>query len=216
MDWHNDEIQRVIALHMQKPILMLLPSLNRPNQLCDCIASVVKEGTGLADILVIGGEGGVILAFNSVPHELLLRYQIIGMFGDDVRMKTHAWDALVMSKLSGKTGLIYGRDGHQDAKLCTHPFITVNILAAVGFIYPSQLHHFSGDNFLMELLTPLKLIEYVPQLYTEHLHPDAGKSALDNTYRKSREWWDRDQAAWAKYRTTSLAYDRQKVMDTCL
>ena len=196
---------------MNNPILMLLPSLGRPNQLSDCLASIVKEGTGRADILVIGGNGGVISAFNSVPHGLLSRYQIIGMFGDDVRMKTRAWDELVLSKLLGKTGLVYGRDGHQDRQLCTHPFVTVNIVSVLGFIYPPQLHHFCGDNFLMELLSPLGKAEYLEQLFTDHLHPDAGKSPLDDTYRRAREWWDRDQTAWKLYRANYLADDRVKV-----
>jgi hypothetical protein len=200
---------------MKNPILMLLPSLNRPNQLSDCIASIVKEGTGLADILVIGGEGGVIAAFNSVPHELIFKYQIIGIFGDDVRMKTPRWDALVLSKLSGKSGLIYGRDGHQDAKLCTHPFVSTSIVHALGFIYPSALHHFCGDNFLMELLQPIGKVEYVPELFTDHLHPDAGKSLLDDTYRKENAWWDRDRTAWEQYRQNLLPYDRQRVMHMC-
>jgi hypothetical protein len=182
----------------------------------DCIASLIKEGTGLADILTIGGTGGVIAAFNSVSHELLSRYQIIGMFGDDVRMKTHEWDKLVVRKLSGKSGLIYGRDGHQDARLCTHPFVTVNIFRALGFIYPSQLHHYSGDNFLMELLKPIGKVEYVPELFTDHLHPDTlHRAPMDDTYRQAREWWDRDQAAWKKYQCESLPDARSRVAHVC-
>jgi hypothetical protein len=201
---------------MKNPILILLPSLNRPNQLSDAIASLVKESTGLADILVIGGEGGVISAFNSVPHELLSRYKIVGMFGDDVRMKTPKWDVLVLSKLGpGKTGLIYGRDGHQDSVLCTHPFVSTGIFHALGFIYPPELHHFCGDNFLMELLKPIGKVEYVPELFTDHLHPDAGKSPLDDTYRKSGEWWLRDLAVWREYREKRLADDRQRVTNIC-
>jgi hypothetical protein len=201
---------------MKKPILILLPSLNRPNQLCDCIASFVKEGTGLADILTIGGNGGVIAAFNSVPHELISRYKIIGLLGDDVRVKTRAWDKLVLDKLAGKSGLIYGRDGHQDAKLCTHPFITTSIIHALGFIYPSQLHHFCGDNFMMELLQPIGKVEYVGQLFTDHLHPDSLHHApMDGTYSKAREWWDRDLKAWDQYRNTWLIEDQQRVTHIC-
>jgi hypothetical protein len=200
---------------MRSPILVLLPSLNRPNQLSDAIAALVKEGTGLADILVIGGEGGVISAFNSVPHELLSGYKIVGMFGDDVRMKTPRWDALVLSKLAGKTGLIYGRDGHQDSVLCTHPFVSTGIFHALGFISPPELHHFCGDNFLMELLQPIGKVEYVPELFTDHLHPNAGKSPDDSTYRKAREWWDRDLATWKQYRETRLTEDRHRVMNVC-
>jgi hypothetical protein len=201
---------------MKSPILILLPSLNRPNQLSDALASLIKEGTGLADILVIGGEGGVIAAFNSVPHELISQYRIVGMFGDDVRMKTRAWDKLVVEKLAGKSGLVYGRDGHQDAKLCTHPFITSDIFHALGFIYPSQLHHFCGDNYMMQLLQPIGKVQYLPELYTEHLHPDAGKSPLDDTYSKSREWWDRDLAAWKRYQDEHwINADRARVEHVC-
>lgn len=197
---------------MTNPILILLPSLNRPNQLSDCIASLVKTGKGLADILVIGGDGGVINAFNSVPYGLLSRYHIIGMFGDDVRMKTPGWDTLVLSKLYLKTGLVYGRDGHQDRKLCTHPFMTVNIIGVLGFIYPPQLHHFCGDNFLMELLSPFGKVEYVENLFTDHLHPDTlHRVPLDDTYRNERQWWDVDLETWKVYRANYLPDDRRKI-----
>lgn len=199
---------------MPNPILVLLPSLRRPEGLVAAIESLVSLGTGLADLLVIGGEyDGVIRVFNSVPHELLNSYKIIGLFGDDVRMRTPCWDAIVQNLLRDKTGLIYGQDGHQDQKLCTHPFVTMDIFRALGFLYPSCLHHYSGDNFLMELLRPLGMIRYCPEIFTEHLHPDAGRAVVDDTYRRSRRWWDADLAAWASYRQTNLALDRQRVAD---
>jgi hypothetical protein len=196
---------------MKPPILILLPTLHRPAAVGAALESLLATGTGLSDVLILEGEGGIVAVVNSVPRELLAQYQIVGFFGDDVRMRTHAWDALVLSKLSGKTGLVYGRDGHQDKRLATHPFVTSNVFLALGFVFPSQLHHFSGDNFLMQLLSPLGKVEYVETLFTEHLHPHAGKAAMDKTYEQSQTWWTRDQEAWKLYSREMLALDRERV-----
>ena len=194
-----------------KPILILLPTLNRPSQLCDAIASFVRWGTGLADILTLGGQGGITFVLNAVPQELIMEYEIIGVMGDDIRMQTRDWDKLVYERLHGRLGLVHGRDGIQNDKLPTHPFISSRIISALGFIQPSGLHHFYGDNFYQELLTPLGLIQYVPELFTEHLHFTVGKSPDDPTYQDGYKSWAHDTAAWSVYRVARLPDDIRRV-----
>jgi hypothetical protein len=173
----------------------------------------VLHSTGQSDVLTLSGEyDGVISAFNSVPHGLLEKYRIIGLWGDDVRMHNPSWESIVLSKLDGKRGLLYGRDGYQNQKLPTHPFISSEIFVRLGFMYPLCLHHYYGDNYLKDLLGPLNMVHYAEELNTEHLHPDAGKSVLDDTYRRSRRWWDADTVAYAAYCKNELAADRERVV----
>ena len=189
---------------MKKPILILLPTLNRPQSLCDCISSFVINGSGLADIITLGGPGGITAVLNSVPMELIRQYEIVGSMGDDIRMRTKGWDLMVCDRLLDKIGMIHGRDGIQDSKLPTHPFISTPIIAALGFIQPAELKHFYGDNFYQELLGPLGLIQYVPELFTEHLHFTIGLSPKDSTYEAGYRHWDADGAAWEQYRQRQL------------
>jgi hypothetical protein len=191
---------------MKRPILMLLPSLGRKG-LGEAVNSLVHNGTGLADVIVITGPGGFIGLVNDLPREFIARYDIVGFMGDDGMMRTKDWDRIVCEKLKDKRGLIYGRDGHHDQRLCTHPFVSTACLLALGFVQPPELHHYYGDNYYQELFTALGRIEYVPELFIEHLHPDTGKVPNDASYNLSREWWDRDSAAWSLYQRTRLPED---------
>ena len=199
----------------QRPILVLLPSLRWERSLASAVESLLSLSAGLCDVLVLTGGGGCVAVMNAVPRELLATYKIVGIFNDDCRMRTPNWDTLVCHRLAGKNGLVYGRDGHQNEKLCTHPFVSSGIFLTLGFIHPPGLHHFSGDKFLMELLQPLGKVEYLPEIFTEHLHPDAGKSPMDGVYSKSRQFWNSDQKAWEEYRSNLLPGDRNRVKRFC-
>lgn len=192
---------------MNRPILMLVPSLNRPEAVSEALHSLTSTGTGLSDYLILGGEGGVTQTFNAVPSELLRCYEILGLWGDDVRMQTKGWDKLVLEKLTGRVALVYGRDGIQDQRLCTHPFFASKIALVLGFIQPPALRHFYGDNFYMELMTAVGAIEFLPELFTEHQHCQTGKSPADETYHKANAFFQQDTEAWAKYRQENLALD---------
>ena len=196
-----------------KDILVILPSLNRPTALVAALDSLIRCGTGLADILILGGNtGGGIATMNGVPKELIGQYKVIGLFGDDGRMRTPKWDELVMAKLNGKVGLIYGRDGIQDRNLCTHPFFSSEIPLRLGFLQPPCCHHYYGDNFFMDLLRPLGKVQYVPELFTEHLHPSQGKGPDDATYSNAAQWNQHDSIAYPKYRDGEMNEDRKKLI----
>jgi hypothetical protein len=196
---------------MPSPILILLPSLNRNAALLECLDCLLKTSSGLADVLTIGGNGGSVKALNGVPASLLCQYEIIGLMGDDIRVRTNHWDRLVFDRLHDKTGLIYGRDGIQDQRLCTHPFFSSEIVLATGYIHPPELHHFFGDNFFMDLLTPLGLIQFVPELFTEHLHCQTGRSPIDQTHITENARVDSDRRAYDAYRNSRLQSDIVKV-----
>lgn len=194
-----------------KPILLLLPSLNRARSLAECVESLTTMGTGRHDILTISGGGGSTVALNSVPHELISQYEIVGLFNDDTRMRTQGWDKLILERMQGKTGLLYGRDGIQNERLCTHPFISSRIIQAVGYVQPPQLFHYYGDNFWGELLGPLGAIEYCPGLFTEHFNASVLGLEQDKTTQMEVLHWESDSAAWQEFSRTELPALRERV-----
>lgn len=194
-----------------RPILVLVPSVGRAKSLGECLLSLSSAGTGLADILSLGGGNTAIEALNAVPREVLALYEIIGIVCDDVRVRTPAWDRLVFDRLHGKTGMVWGSDGIQNEKIPTHPFFSSAIPLTLGYVMPPELHCFYGDNFFMDLLKPLGLAEYMPQLVTEHLHYSVGKSLMDDTYRRSDRHWPADTTAYAVYKATRLKLDQEKI-----
>lgn len=192
-----------------KKILVLIPSLNRPHELNEALSSFIVHGTGLADYLTIGGPGGYIKAVNSVPHKLLSQYEIIGLMSDDIRMRTPSWDLIVVNQLQGKIGMVWGRDGIKDDRLSTHPFVSTRVFSEIGFIVPHELSHFYGDDFLMELLVPLGRAEYLPDLYTEHLHYTVGKRAADASDGNGDQRWAHDIPVWNEIKNFRLPSYRE-------
>lgn len=200
----------------KKQILILLPSLNRTDWLMDCLASFIRHDSGLADYIILRQSLGLIAVYNSVPHELLNQYDVVGLMGDDVRMHTSGWDKIVLSRMGNPPGLVYGRDGFKDSSLCTQPFISTKILRALGFVQPPCLEHFYGDNFFMDLLSPMNLVHYVPEIFAEHLHFSAGKSPKDDTYQRAESSWMHDTSSWAglQHQLPEMRQRIEQLMDT--
>lgn len=179
-----------------KPILMLIPSLDRQKSLAGAVQSLLENGTGLHDILTIGGAGGSTAALNSIPMELLAQYRVIGLFNDDTRMRTFGWDVTILERLTRKPGLLYGRDGIQNERLCTHPFISSKVIQAVGYVQPPQLYHYYGDNFWGSILGALGAIQYCPDIFTEHFNAMARGLEQDKTTQVEIAHWKSDSEAW--------------------
>lgn len=190
---------------MKYPILVIVPSLDRKQGLCECLQSLISQSTGLSDYFVVTRRtGGWIRALNSVPMELISQYEIVGIVNDDVRMRTAEWDKLVYERLSGKAGLLYGRDGIQDHRLCTQPFMSAETVVKAGVLAPSCMEHSLVDNMWWEVFNALGSVQYEPALFTEHLHVSVGKSPDDSTYRMGAEAWNRDWPKWEWFRTNEV------------
>lgn len=190
---------------MKHPILIITPSLRRPKSLSEQVASLAVNGNSLYDqLLVTRDTGGWIKALNSVSLELVSRYEIVGIINDDVRMRTQDWDKIVLERLSGKMALLYGRDGIQDERLCTQPFLTAEAIVRAGLIAPPCMEHSLVDNFWWEIFGALNARIYEPRMFTEHLHLCAGKSPEDATYRMGADAWTRDWPKWEEFLKTEV------------
>lgn len=178
-------------------ILVIIPSLDRNRALSECLQSLISLSTGLADYFAVTRRtGGWIKALNSVPMSLVSQYDIIGIINDDVRMRTASWDRLVCDRLDKKPGLLYGRDGIQDERLATQPFLTADWVVKTGVLAPHCMEHSLVDNMWWEVFSALQAITYEPALFTEHLHVSVGKSPSDSTYQMGADAWSRDWPKW--------------------
>lgn len=186
---------------MKYPILVIIPSRNRPASVPECIASFTTNGNGLADYFVVErrSEYGMQRTLNSVSLELVSQYEVVAIINDDVRMRTKNWDTLIFGLLNGRTGLVYGRDGIQDQKLATQPFMSAAAVVQVGFLGPPHGFLCLNDNFWWEIFGAIGRIRYVPELFTEHLHTTIGKSPMDETYRVGLDALPSDLGRWPDY-----------------
>lgn len=194
-------------------ILVAIPSLDRPKLVQRCLASLFDNGTGAFDVLVIQNRrGGIIKALNSsLPPQLLERYSVLGVLNDDMVVRTPGWDALVLKELSEAPGLLYGRDGIQDARMATWHFMNVEIPLALCYIWPPQFSHMRGDMAMTEIARRAGCLHYKPDLFIEHLHYTAGKSEKDATYAEAYSHNADDQAAWKEFVDCILPGDANAV-----
>lgn len=191
---------------MKYPILIVIPSLRRPKSVPECIESFTTNGNGLADYLVVERrtEYGMQRTLNSVSLELVSQYEVVAIINDDVRMRTKNWDTLVFGLLNGRTGLVYGRDGIQNEKLCTQPFMSAAAVVQVGFLGPPHGFLCLNDNFWWEIFGAINRRKYVPELFTEHLHTTIGQSPMDETYRVGLDALAGDLGRWPEYVSNNI------------
>lgn len=105
--------------------------------------------------------------------------------GDDIVFQTDRWDSVVLSTFSkypDRIVLVHGRDGYQDERLATHSFLHRNWVNITGYFVPPYFVSDYNDTWLTEVADKLGRRAYVPELYTEHMHPVIGKGPLDKTH----------------------------------
>lgn len=138
----------------------------------------------------------------------------IGFLGDDHRPRTHAWDRLYLEALERLgTGLVYGDDLLQGARIPTQIAMTSDIVRALGFMAPPALIHLYVDNFWKDLGEGAACIRYLPDVVVEHMHPIAGKADWDEGHVRvnQRSMYERDETAYRDYALEHLATDVAKI-----
>jgi hypothetical protein len=124
----------------------------------------------------------------------------LGFMGDDHRVRTHGWDALLM-EAAGWWGLSYGDDLLRGGELPTAVVMAADIVRTLGWMGPSTLGHMYVDDYWRDLGNAVGDLHYRPEVVIEHLHPAAGKAAMDESYERSNhpDQYARDAAAYAEY-----------------
>lgn len=110
--------------------------------------------------------------------------KVIGFMGDDHAPRTAGWEDRVMEAADTCCPrVVYANDLFQGEALPTAVFIPARMVKAMGFLSPPVLRHLYVDNFWKQLGTDLGGLRYLPDVVIEHLHPAAGKAAMDDGYR---------------------------------
>lgn len=167
--------------------------------------SKLEHYTGLNEtILVHPEQPGFVNPLNLgylVDRKKVYSYAV-GFMGDDHMPRTDGWDEIFINKLMTMgTGFVYGRDGLQDAAIPTYIAMTADIPLTLNFMTLPALQHLYADNFWLDLGRAINAIEYVPEVYVEHMHPAIGKSISDAGYVFSGDFAldQRDKAIYKDY-----------------
>lgn len=138
----------------------------------------------------------------------------LGFMGDDHRPRTREWDRLYVEALQKLgTGIVYGDDLLQGARIPTQVAMTADIVRAVGHMAPPVLTHLYVDNYWKDLGQGAACIRYLPDVVVEHMHPVAGKAGWDEGHQRVNQpaMYEADGAAYRTYAAEHLAADVAKV-----
>lgn len=176
-------------------------------------AYLALEHEGAHVGLTVGPRQRLVGWTNEVAIDPAIDSYAYGSIGDDHLPQTPGWDSLILAALCALgTGVAYGDDGHQGVNLPTAAFLTADIPAKLGYMAPPELVHLYCDNFWLALGQRIG-ITYLPDVMIEHLHPHAGKSAMDATYAEANApiAWMADADAFATYMATRFEDDMAKL-----
>lgn len=122
--------------------------------------------------------------------------------GDDHRPRSSGWDGAYLTELQRLgSGLVYGNDLLQGANLPTQVAMTSDVIRQLGHMAPDVLKHLYLDNYWIDLGRSAECIVYLPDVIVEHVHPAAGKTEMDDDYRRvnAAEMYEHDGNAYRKY-----------------
>lgn len=138
----------------------------------------------------------------------------VGFAGDDHLPRTPGWAGAYLAALRELgTGIVYGDDGLQGARLPTQWAMTSDIVRALGAMVPAPVEHLYCDNAVADLGATAGCLRYLPEVLVEHMHPLAGKAPSDAGYRRvnAPDQYARDGAAYQAWRRDRLAADAAAV-----
>lgn len=146
---------------------------------------------------------------NHVALEQMHAYRALMVLGDDHIPRTEAWDSLLLDAIAqmGGTGIAYGDDLLQGARLPTAAMISSGIVAALGWMAEPSMRHYLIDNVWQDLGEGAGCLAYLPDVILEHCHPGNGKAVYDATYTEEAARDREDQAAYDRWCEQGRAAD---------
>lgn len=115
------------------------------------------------------------------------RYDVAMHCGDDIIFRSRDWDLQVLhafEQYPDRVALVHGRDGYQDAALATHGFLHRNWIETLGYFVPPHFSSDYNDLWLTEVADAIGRRVYIPEIFTEHMHPVVGKGVWDQTHQE--------------------------------
>lgn len=118
------------------------------------------------------------------------RGDVLMLCADDLRFRSLDWDRAVdgtVAAFPDRIALVYGRDGHADERMATHPFVSRRWVDVVGrFTAPYFVADYV-DLWLHDVAKRVGRAVYLPQLLVEHLHPSFGLGTWDENHQERLE-----------------------------
>lgn len=125
----------------------------------------------------------------------LARYDVAMHCGDDIVFRTSGWDQRVLDEFErhpDRLVFVHGDDGFQRGNIGTHGFLHRRWIETVGYFVPPYFSSDFNDLWLSEVADALDRRVYLPNVYTEHMHPAAGKGEWDRTHQERLKRHQRD------------------------
>lgn len=193
---------------MQEKIAIILPVRNfkteRYKRISRCLDSYYEFTEGLSDIFLLHDDdecdiydpilnnypnvknicikSGITLMEKINVHalEIANEYNYMGFIGDDIVFRTK-WESEFIKVLSSSScNLVYGNDlMYQKGEHATHPFITSNMVKAIGFFGLPVVNHHYFDNYWIEMVKRVGKTTFLPKVIMEHFHPVMNKAEKD-------------------------------------
>jgi hypothetical protein len=211
------------------PLLVIVPTRGRPQNAARLVQAFEDTDSLNAELVFVADDDDPELpAYHEAAPRLLIHrggtgqgmtaalnwaaglydgiYDHLGFMGDDHLPRTRGWDAHVLGALDApeprQPWIVYGNDLLQGGALPTAAFLPSRLVRALGFMAPPVLRHLYVDNFWLELGQALGGLRYLPDVVIEHIHPAAGKTAMDARYEavNSSEADALDRRAWLEFR----------------
>lgn len=197
---------------MTAPLLWIVPSRGRPDNIARLIDAWKATTSGVSDLLVcvddddpellgylrvvnrarLAGPGaGERVAprtrlgptLNAAAMENVDSYEALAFCGDDHLMRTPGLDGIWLHVLRRLgTGMVYGDDLLQHGAFPTAVAMTSDIVRALGWMSPPGLVHLNVDLAWKRIGDALGRLSYLPDTVIEHVHPANGKAPLDAGY----------------------------------
>lgn len=214
---------------MNNKILTIIPSRGRPKECARTIDSFLKTSKN-SDLAVLLDEDDPLLSeylnispkmfwwtekrdtitnrINRFTLQNLNDYKFFHLTNDDVIYHTKDWDVSFINKLEEYGhGIIYGDDLFQRENLPTFPFISQEIVKAVGWLQMPLLNRYYGDMVWKYIGQNAGCIYYCHYIIIEHMHQLAGKGE----YPVDMDIYEKDGQVLAQWLATSATRDINKV-----
>lgn len=163
--------------------------------------------------------GNLVKATNSAVDRIMRSAEpgdIIANIGDDHRFRTHGWDKIIRDALV-KPGIAYGDDLFQRENLPTAPFISYEVIKALGYYAEPGLKHMYIDNVWKDIGRGIGNLVYLPEVVIEHVHPQApnrkNAAPWDDQYLSynNDQFKNEEQQAYLHWRTNYMSSEIERV-----
>lgn len=235
-----NDTQRFAVLEgaARRPIVMLAPTRGRPAgaaELVDTFEETTARTRQASLVLVVDEDDPELPGYEALgypgmivgprlrlgptlnrwaPVAVELGAEAVGFLGDDHRPRTRGWDALVLAELRRMgAGVAYADDGFQHERIPTSVVISSRLIALLGWMVPPGMVHLYLDDWWRRLGEDMAALSYLPHVLIEHMHPHAGKGAMDAGYAEvnSAEMYAADGAVFQEYLTQRWPNDRTEL-----